>query len=54
MHTVMKRVRLKYKEDKSKVRRVPEKVAAELVKTGDYVYATRKEWKDAGRDMKEI
>ncbi len=50
MNIIMKRVRLK--DSKDEVRRMPEKQAAVLVKTGEYVYATRTEWKDAGRNMK--
>ena len=51
MNTIMKRIRLK---DGEVVHRVPEKRAAELVKTGEYVYATRDEWKAAGRSMEKF
>ena len=46
MNIVMKRVRLK---DGTEVRRVTEKLADELIKAGEHVYATRTEWKEDGR-----
>ncbi len=49
MNTIMKRVRLK--GDTAVVYRVPEELAQSLVKGGQYVYATRTEWKAAGRKM---
>lgn len=45
----MKRVRLK---DGTDVYRVPEKLAVVLVKTNQYVYATRAEWQANGRSLK--
>ena len=47
MKTIYKRVKLK--DDPTKVVRVPEKMAVTLIKTGEYVYATRAEWKANGR-----
>ncbi len=49
MITIMKRVRLK--GDTEVVYRVPEELARSLVKGSYYVYATRAEWKAAGRKM---
>ena len=48
MKTIYKRVRVK---DGTKTYRVPEKRAVILIKSGEYVYATRAEWKADGRNM---
>lgn len=41
------------KKDGKGIRRVSDKLAESLVKSENYQYASKKEWKEAGRPIKD-